>query len=372
MKKTIIALATIVVFATSAHASIIYHNDGTTVELGDSVRVLLAKEKNKRVDLKNDDSRLDMKVTHQLGSGLSAVSGLEIRFDSEDNVFSSGKFGNPTTNKLFAGLAYEGIGTLTLGKQATNGDDVQLNDNAYAWGADNNLLISAEKSIKFRSVEWHGFSLGLDYVFGNANKKTSVKDNPLGNYEDKYAYQTSLFYRRGLAQDLMLNLAAGYGVNKYDYESTRTAYTNITWRMAAQVVYGSMSFGAEYGKMISKEHDTKEKTIQNLLVSVSYQVTEPSKVYVQWNNLKVKNHLAFGTEVDYLVVHNWKKSVDTLIVGADYKLHKNVLAYVEYAYEKAKATSDIYDYQVNPTVKVFSTNNQVKNNKLGVGLRVFF
>ncbi len=48
-----------------------------------------------------------MKVTHQLGSGLSAVSGLEIRFDSEDNVFSSGKFGNPTTNKLFAGLAYE-------------------------------------------------------------------------------------------------------------------------------------------------------------------------------------------------------------------------------------------------------------------------
>lgn len=45
MKKTIIALATIVVFATSAHASIIYHNDGTTVELGGSVRVLLVKEK---------------------------------------------------------------------------------------------------------------------------------------------------------------------------------------------------------------------------------------------------------------------------------------------------------------------------------------
>ncbi|MGC7589426.1 porin [Bisgaard Taxon 46] len=383
MKKTIIALATAAVFATSANAATVYEKDGAKVEVGGSVRVLLTKEKAKRADLKNDGSRLEVKASQDLGNGLSALGGLEVRFDGDDTDEETGKFGNPTTNKLFAGLAYEGVGTLTFGKQATNGDDVQLNDNAYVWGGNNNLLDSADKSIKFRSAEWSGFSFGLDYVFGDAEKKNYVFEEPYDKYNleygDKYAYQSSLFYTRGLAKDLTLNLAAGYGVEKLDLETTKTAYQNTSWRTAAQLVYGPVSFGAEYGQTISKDNDVKATTAQHLLVSASYQVIEPSKLYVQWKNVRIKEHLdsynLIGANAELVEVHvlpNAKTKVDTLIVGADYKLHKNVVTYVEYAYEKAKEqSSGSYTSNGNDWTP-FSRTNTTKDNKVGVGLRVFF
>lgn len=386
MKKTIIALATAAVFATSANAATVYEKDGAKVEVGGSVRVLLTKEKDKRADLKNDGSRLEVKASQDLGNGLSALGGLEVRFDGDDTDEETGKFGNPTTNKLFAGLAYEGVGTLTFGKQATNGDDVQLNDNAYVWGGNNNLLDAADKVVKFRSAEWSGFSFGLDYVFGKAEKKNLQLD-PLDpqqpqELEDKYGYQASLFYTRDLTQDLTLNLAAGYGVDKDDFDTTKSFAETTSWRTAVQLAYGPATFGAEYGQNIYKEQDTKIFTNRSLLVSGSYQVVEPSKIYVQWKQDNFKYNSGVYDVIytpegawDEYTAPNAKVKVDTLIVGVDYKLHKNVVTYIEYAHEmtrfQRKGTHTLLDLN-NPIVSEFSQNTKQKDNKVGVGLRVFF
>ncbi|WP_424409168.1 porin [Pasteurella sp. PK-2025] len=382
MKKTIIALATAAVFATSANAATVYEQDGTKVEIGGSVRVLLSKEKGKRTDLKNNDSRLEVNASHDLGNGLSALGGVEIRFDGDDTDESAGKFGNPTTNKLFAGLGYEGVGTLTFGKQATNGDDVQLNDNSYVWGGNNNLLDSADKSIKFRSAEWSGFSFGLDYVFGNAEKKDLPVEK--GSLDDKYGYQASVFYTRELAQDLTFNWTAGYGVNKADWNTTKSVVDTTDWRTAVQLAYGPVEFGAEYGQSIYKQQDTKQFTNRSLLVSTSFQVAEPSKIYVQWKNDTTKYHVAEtlpfvrpGANFEIVGHPNAKASVNTIIAGVDYKLHKNVVTFLEYAHETTTHKGTYHLHEVgNPnalvTSPVESYKIKTRDNKIGVGLRVFF
>lgn len=381
MKKTIIALATAAVFATSANAATVYEKDGAKVEVGGSVRVLLTKEKDKRADLKNDGSRLEVKASQDLGNGLSALGGLEVRFDGDDTDEETGKFGKPTTNKLFAGLAYEGVGTLTFGKQATNGDDVQLNDNAYVWGGNNNLLDSADKSIKFRSAEWSGFSFGADYLFGNAEKKHG-QVNPQAPLEPeyKYGYQASVFYTRELAQDLTFNWTAGYGVDKEDLDTTKSFADTTAWRTAVQLAYGPVEFGAEYGQSIYKQQDTKQSTNRSLLVSTSFQVAEPSKIYVQWKNDSTKYHLADTLPYDAsysLYAHpNAKASVNTIIAGVDYKLHKNVVTFLEYAHETTTYKGTYHLHAINDPNNVVtgveSYKLKTRDNKVGVGLRVFF
>ena len=384
MKKTIIALATAAVFATSANAATVYEKDGAKVEVGGAVRVLLSKEKDKRADLINDESRLEIKASQDLGNGLSALGGLEIRFEDTD---SSNSFGSPTTHQLYAGFDYEGIGTLTFGKQTTNGNDIELNDNTYTWGGNNNLTTDADKSIKFRSAEWSGFSFGLDYLFGNAIKKDGQDLTPyypieylvLFPQEYKYGYQASVFYTRELIKDLSFNLAAGYGVDTYDSESTKKTSELKSWRVASQLAYGPVTFGAEYGQSINKARDIKAATGKYLLVSSSFQIAEPSKVYVQWINTRSKVHLGQAIE-DLSVpgyalwIHpNAKAEENTYLVGVDYKLHKNVVTYLEYAHSVTKNKIDVQRYwPYNLVDPIYPTKVTVRDNKVGVGLRVFF
>lgn len=381
MKKTIIALATAAVFATSANAATVYEKDGAKVEVGGAVRVLLSKEKDKRADLINDESRLEIKASQDLGNGLGALGGLEIRFEDTD---SSNSFGSPTTHQLYAGFDYEGIGTLTFGKQTTNGDDIEINENSYTWGGNNNLTADAEKSIKFRSAEWSGFSFGLDYLFGNAIKKDgpdltnsyAIEHLALLPQEYKYGYQASIFYTRELIKDLSFNLAAGYGVDTYDSESTKKTSELKSWRVASQLAYGPVTFGAEYGQSINKARDIKAATGKYLLVSSSFQIAEPSKVYVQWINTRSKVHLGQPIEDYGIWIHpNAKAEENTYLVGVDYKLHKNVVTYLEYAHSviKNEYKAQLYDRSNRNLIEpVYSNKITVRDNKVGVGLRVFF
>lgn len=386
MKKTIIALATAAVFATSANAATVYEKDGAKVEVGGAVRVLLSKEKDKRADLINDESRLEIKASQDLGNGLGALGGLEVRFEDTN---SSNSFGSPTTHQLYAGFDYEGIGTLTFGKQTTNGDDIEINENTYTWGGNNNLTTDADKSIKFRSAEWSGFSFGLDYLFGNAIKKDGQDLTPhypiehlvLLPQEYKYGYQASIFYTRELIKDLSFNLAAGYGVDTYDAESTKKSSELKSWRVASQLAYGPVTFGAEYGQSINKARDIKAATGKYLLVSSSFQIAEPSKVYVQWMNTRSKMHL--GQPMEYpldpmygIWIHpNAKAEENTYLVGVDYKLHKNVVTYLEYAHSVTKNESNAQLYKIASgelTGPVYPSKVTVRDNKVGLGLRVFF
>ncbi|MGQ0285923.1 porin [Pasteurellaceae bacterium 22721_9_1] len=335
MKKTLVALA-VAVAATSASAATVYNQNGAKVDIDGSVRVFLGKEgKEQRGDLRNDGSRLIVNASQDLGNGFGALAGLQLRFD-ETKDKNKNTFGDVRVEDLFAGFSYENLGTLTFGRQATNSDDVQLVDYTYRFGGNNNLTDHADKSVKFRSAEWSGFSFGVDYLFGNADKKAEG---------GKYGYGVAAFYTRDLAEGLTFNLNAGYTVDREEsVGSSKTTAKTEGWRVASEVVYGPFSFGAEYGQSREKEgHDVVGKS-RFVEVGAKYQVTEPSAVYLQWQrNEDVKDSVQ-----------------NVYIAGVDYKFNKNVVTYVEYAHAKT------HEYVPN------AEPNKSKENKFGVGLRVFF
>lgn len=319
MKKTLVALAVVAVAATSANAAVVYDNDGSKVEVKGSLRLLLAREGNQRGDLKNNGSRLILNAQQQLGNGLSAFGQAQIRFDQSDK---GNTFGDPVTNKLFAGLAQEGVGALSFGKQATNGDDVQLGDYAYVWGGNNNLTDSANKSVKFRSADYNGFSFGLDYIFGNANKynNENIAAGKAKADDDKNGYGAAVFYTTPFYNDVNLNLAAGYGQDK-----TNDGSTKINWRAAAEFEFGPAALAGNYG--LRKDKGADDKTTY-ILVGGKYTIADTSTIYGEWMREKTTD----------------QPRLNSYVAGVDYKLHKNVVTFVEFGraqtYDKKTKSKD--------------------------------
>ncbi|MGV7079514.1 porin [Testudinibacter sp. P80/BLE/0925] len=328
MKKTLVALAVAAVAATSANAAVVYDQDGSKVEVGGSLRLLLNKETDRKVDLKNAGSRLVVKGSQDLGSGLSALANVELRFEEKTDAKDDSSFGNVTTKTLYAGFKQDGVGTLTFGRQLTNGDDVQLGDYAYEYGGNNNVTGASNKSVKFRSDSFSGFSFGLDYLFGNAAKGNT------GN--TKNGYGAALFYTAGLAEGTTLNLNAGYTQDRLSTE--KTSKTD-SWRLAGELLVSDFGVAYNYGQTRATENGEKQDKTTYHLVGLKYKLAAPSTVYGQWKRESE------GSD-----------RVHTYLVGADYKLHKNVITFVEYA---------------NVRTKVEGEDNK-KENKVAVGLRVFF
>ena len=128
MKKTVIALAIAAMAATSANAATVYEQDGTKVEVGGSLRVLLGKfGHNQRGDLKNDGSRLKVSASHKLSDDFKAFAAYESRFNekqAKNNQKADTGFGNIGTKKLYLGLDFANVGAVSFGRQLTNADDV--------------------------------------------------------------------------------------------------------------------------------------------------------------------------------------------------------------------------------------------------------
>ncbi len=352
MKKTLVALAVAATAATAvstANAATVYEQDGTKVELSGSFRMFLGRlGDDQRGDLVNDDSRVILKASQDLGNGLSGFAGYELRFDENNGTTDDEKkankakntFSDPTTNKLYGGFSHKDIGALSFGRQATNSDDVLQDNGYYNSGEFGPLKTSGEKVVKFRSAEWNGFSFGLDYLFGDSNKDLT-KDTY------KNGYGAVLFYNYAINDNQALDFAAAYNLNNYEEVSLSEAKDkDQRWLVHAGYTYGPFNLGLNYGQtrteyVLSSEDDKK---VRYSLVQASYQVVEPSRVYVQWEREDTRED----------------QVLNKYLVGVDYKLHKNVLTYVQYAHKRTK------DYNLNAEPVT------TKDNEYGVGLRVFF
>ncbi|WP_386696409.1 porin [Lonepinella sp. MS14436] len=355
MKKTLVALAVAATAATAvstANAATVYEQDGTKVELSGSFRMFLGRlGDDQRGDLVNDGSRVILKASQDLGNGLSGFAGYELRFDENNGTNDDEKkankakntFSDPTTKYLYGGLKHQDVGALSFGRQLLNADDV-LGDNAnYNSAALSPFETSDKKVVKFRSAEWGGFSFGLDYIFGDSSKDRVTRTT---TEELKNGYSAAAFYNLAIADHQALDLAATYIQRNYDDKTTTsTTRKNRQWLLHAGYTYGPLNVGLNYGQNHNKYDDNRGGTkARYSLVQASYQVTDPSRVYVQWERLEKRYN---DIEHQYLV-------------GVDYKLHKNVLTYVEYAHQRTKK----YERNAEPTYK--------KDNVYGVGLRVFF
>lgn len=329
MKKTIVALAVAAVAATSANAATVYNQDGTKVDVNGSVRLILKKEKNERGDLVDNGSRVSFKASHDLGEGLSALAYTELRFSKKDKNYDVERLGNNVhVKRLYAGFAYEGLGTLTFGNQLTIGDNVGVSDYTYFLAGINNLLSSGEKAINFKSAEFNGFTFGGAYVFSvDADKQASRNGR---------GFVVAGLYNRKMG-DVGFALEAGYS-QKY----VTAAKQEKAFMVGTELSYAGLALGVDYAHTVTNKEKVEGKK-RALEVGLNYDLNDKAKVYTDfiWKKESPKGNV---------------KRTRTVAVGFGYKLHKQVETFVEGAWERKKDAD----------------GKTTKDNVVGTGLRVHF
>ncbi|HED4459628.1 porin [Pasteurella multocida] len=341
MKKTIVALAVAAVAATSANAATVYNQDGTKVDVNGSVRLLLKKEKDERGDLVDNGSRVSFKASHDLGEGLSALAYAELRFSKNVTVqvkdpqgkvvreYDVEKLGNNVhVKRLYAGFAYEGLGTLTFGNQLTIGDDVGVSDYTYFLGGINNLLSSGEKAINFKSAEFNGFTFGGAYVFSADADKQAPRDGR--------GFVVAGLYNRKMG-DVGFALEAGYSQK---YVTVAKQEKEKAFMVGTELSYAGLALGVDYAQSKVTNVDGKKRALE---VGLNYDINDKAKVYT-----------------DFIWAKEGPKGATTrdrsIILGAGYKLHKQVETFVEGSWGREKDANGV----------------TTKDNVVGVGLRVHF
>lgn len=347
MKKTLAALIVSAFAASAANAAVVYDNEGTKVELNGSLRLIMEKADKKEYDragkstkktnsaLRNAGSRFGITVKHNLDNDFYALGRLEFRFDDTD---SRDKFGRLYAKRAYVGLGSKATGDITFGRQLTIADDLtQANDYEYGFIPKGDYIPTAGTGVvryDYKGIE--GLQLSANYNFGQTNDE---KGNPL-KPGIKNAYAVGALYTAG---DLDARLA--YGHTNFE---TGASYAHRLDGVLASLGYkfGDFTLTGDFGYGHEKLDDAK---VNKFYVSpgFAYQVVPASKVYGNYLYERAKG------ESDKVKTHGF-------LLGADYKLHKQVVLFVEGKYVTAKKyTNDAYD-------------GKVKDRAIGVGMRVFF
>ena len=347
MKKTLAALIVSAFAASAANAAVVYDNEGTKVELNGSLRLIMEKADKKEYTaagqstkkansaLRNAGSRFGITVKHNLDNDFYALGRLEFRFD---DTTSRDKFGRLYAKRAYVGLGSKATGDITFGRQLTIADDLsQAVDYEYGFIPKSEYIPTAGTGVvryDYKGIE--GLQLSANYNFGQTNDE---KGNPL-KPGIKNAYAVGALYTVG---DLDARLA--YGHTNFE---TGASYAHRLDGVLASLGYkfGDFTLTGDFGYGHEKLDDAK---VNKFYVSpgFAYQVVPASKVYGNYLYERAKG------ESDKVKTHGF-------LLGADYKLHKQVVLFVEGKYVTTKEyVNDSYD-------------GKVKDRAIGVGMRVFF
>ena len=347
MKKTLAALIVSAFAASAANAAVVYDNEGTKVELNGSLRLIMEKADKKVYNaasqstkkansaLRNAGSRFGITVKHNLDNDFYALGRLEFRFDDTD---SRDKFGRLYAKRAYVGLGSKATGDITFGRQLTIADDlVQANDYEYGFIPKEEYIPTAGTGVvryDYKGIE--GLQLSANYNFGQTNNE---KGKPL-NPGIKNAYAVGALYTAG---DLDARLA--YGHTNFE---TGASYAHRLDGVLASLGYkfGDFTLTGDFAYGHEKFDDEKTNKFY-VAPGFAYQVLPASKVYGNYLYERVK------ADSDKVKTHGF-------LLGADYKLHKQVVVFLEGKYvTKKEYVADTY-------------NGKVKDRAIGVGMRVFF
>lgn len=295
MKKTFIALAVAAVAATSANAAVVYEKEGTKVEVGGSVRLLVTQKNGDSTDLTDDGSRVTVQATHDLGNGLSALGYGE--FGLKDNL---------NTRKAYVGFEHKDIGTLTFGNQATTSDELGLADPTVKFGGFEHTVFQDEgkKVVKFKSQKLdNGLSFGASYVFNNTATRTLFDDS---------SYIVAAFYENKFG-DVDAKGNVGYVYKDGAHEA----------QVSAGAEFSNVSLGVDYALNKNKGSNKLAHKVQ---LGASFKFNDDTKAYTAARYLTADKTVGFA-------------------VGVKHNLHKQVETFVEYNGEKkdkAKLENTVY------------------------------
>ena len=347
MKKTLAALIVSAFAASAANAAVVYDNEGTKVELNGSLRLIMEKADKKEYDragkstkktnsaLRNAGSRFGITVKHNLDNDFYALGRLEFRFDDTE---SRDQFGSLYAKRAYVGLGSKATGDITFGRQLTIADDLsQANDYEYGFIPKGDYIPTAGTGVvryDYKGIE--GLQLSANYNFGQKNNEKGKALDPA----IKNAYAVGALYTVG---DLDARLA--YGHTSFE---TPASYKHRLDGVLASLGYkfGDFTLTGDFAYGHEKYDDAKVNKFY-VAPGFAYQVLPASKVYGNYLYERVKG------ESDKVKTHGF-------LLGADYKLHKQVVVFLEGKYvTKKEYVADTY-------------NGKVKDRAIGVGMRVFF
>ena len=347
MKKTLAALIVTAFAASAANAAVVYDNEGTKVELGGSLRLIMEKADKKEYDranhstkkansaLRNAGSRFGVKVKHNLDNDFYALGNLELRFD---DTTSRDKFGGAYAKRAYVGLGSKATGDITFGRQLTIADDLsQANDYEYGFIPKGDYIPTSGTGVvryDYKGIE--GLQLSANYNFGQKNDEKGKALDPA----IKNAFALGALYTAG-------DLDARFAYGHTNLETNATYKHRVDGFLASLgYKFGDFTLTGDFGYGHEKLDDAK---LNKFYVSpgFAYQVVPASKVYGNYLYERVKG------ESDKVKTHGF-------LLGADYKLHKQVVVFLEGKYVTTKSyVNDSYD-------------GKVKDRAIGVGMRVFF
>ena len=347
MKKTLAALIVTAFAASAANAAVVYDNEGTKVELGGSLRLILEKADKKVYDganqstkksnsaLRNAGSRFGVKVKHNLDNDFYALGNLELRFD---DTTSRDKFGGAYAKRAYVGLGSQSVGEIKFGRQLTIADDLsQANDYEYGFIPKGDYIPTSGTGVvryDYKGIE--GLQLSANYNFGQKNDEKGKALDPA----IKNAFALGALYTAG-------DLDARFAYGHTNLETNATYKHRVDGFLASLgYKFGDFTLTGDFGYGHEKLDDAK---LNKFYVSpgFAYQVVPASKVYGNYLYERVKG------ESDKVKTHGF-------LLGADYKLHKQVVVFLEGKYVTTKSyVNDSYD-------------GKVKDRAIGVGMRVFF
>ena len=347
MKKTLAALIVSAFAASAANAAVVYDNEGTKVELNGSLRLIMEKADKKEYDragkstkktnsaLRNAGSRFGITVKHNLDNDFYALGRLEFRFDDTD---SRDKFGRLYAKRAYLGLGSKATGDITFGRQLTIADDLsQAVDYEYGLIPKEEYIPTAGTGViryDYKGIE--GLQLSANYNFGQKNNEKGKALDPA----IKNAFGFGALYTAG---DLDARFA--YGHTSFE---TDASYKHRLDGFLASLGYkfGDFTLTGDFGYAHEKENDAKTNKFY-VSPGFAYQVTPASQVYGNYLYERVKGDVN-------------KDKTHGFLLGADYKLHKQVVVFLEGKYVTTKSyKNDTY-------------TGKVKDRSIGVGMRVYF
>ena len=349
MKKTLAALIVSAVAASAANAAVVYDNEGTKVELNGSLRLIMEKtsvkkdSKKSETDsaLRNAGSRLGVTVKHNLDNDFYALGRYEARFD---NTSSNDKFGGVYTKRAYVGLGSKAAGEIKFGRQLTIADDLsQTVDYEYGINPKGDYVLTSGHSVvryDYKGIE--GVQLSANYNFKQHYNDKGVE---LKSGKIKNAFALGALFNAG---DLDARFA--YGHTNYE---TGANYAHRLDGVLASFGYtmGDFQVIADLGYGHEKVADAKTNKFY-VSPGFAYQVSPASKVYGNYLYERVKG------ESD-------KEKTHGFLLGADYKLHKQVVVFLEGKYVRTK--------EFEQTAKGgYAETGKTTDKAIGVGMRVFF
>ena len=352
MKKTLAALIVSAFAASAANAAVVYDNEGTKVELNGSLRLIMEKADKKEYDragkstkktnsaLRNAGSRFGITVKHNLDNDFYALGRLEFRFD---DTTSRDKFGRLYAKRAYVGLGSKATGDITFGRQLTIADDLsQAVDYEYGFIPKSDYIPTAGTGVvryDYKGIE--GLQLSANYNFGQKNNEKGKALDPA----IKNAFGFGALYTAG---DLDARFA--YGHTSFE---TDASYKHRLDGFLASLGYkfGDFTLTGDFGYAHEKENDAKTNKFY-VSPGFAYQVTPASQVYGNYLYERVKGETT-------------KDKTHGFLLGADYKLHKQVVVFLEGKYVTTK------NYAENANGG-YAYDGKTKDRAIGVGMRVYF